>query len=249
MVSTRSKSSSKRVVTFPDSRHGESVVGSRSTRFASREKLPGSTLKQLAEDIERAGGIVDFDHGLTQGLNVLLDLRTYGESDLNIYGKRGSKLRERVRKKVAKWRLLSVEEYLVILSKLGVLPASARQKQALIKLSRGTAKEPKTKDVVDRPRRVPVASDVDQEILDKLNKVQISEKKIDPASTIPASKIPASKTTPASKEVLKTEDAPKKTMSRTFLLVCSLQGLAHSPPAFFATLIFARWHKKQHDHH
>lgn len=244
MVSTRSKSSSKRVVTFADG-DGESVVGSRSTRFASRQKLPGSTLKQLAEDIEHAGGIVEFDNGLTQGLNVLLDLRTYGDSDLNIYGKRGSKLRERVRKKVAKWRLLSVEEYLVILSKLGVLPASARQKQSLIKLSRGTAKEPKTKDVVDRPRRVPVASDVDQEILDKLNKVRISEKKIAPASTIPASK------TPASKEVLKTEDAPKKTMSRTFLLVCSLQGhvLGSLTPAFFATLIFARFQRKQHDHH
>lgn len=228
MVKTRSKSKQVRFVV--NSSDGESGVGSRSTQFAVRRKFDGSTLKQLAEDIERAGGIKVFDKELTQGLNVLLDRRTYGGNEQDIYGERGSDLRQRIRKKVAKWKLQSTEEYLVTLAKLGVPPSSARRKEDIVKLARG--KEPRTKndDDVEAPVRRPVISTTDfltQNIADRLNKIQISKKAA--ASTIaPASK---NATAPASQQDVPKLLSKNKKMTRTCVLVCGLLSclLCRSP--------------------
>jgi hypothetical protein len=202
MVKTRKATKAKAGKKFADG-DGES----RSTSFASRSQFDAGTLKQLAEDIEYAGGIKEFDKGLTQGLNLLLDLRTYvvkeGEADHNIYGERGSKLRERIRKKVAKWKSKSPEEYLLTLSKLGVLPASARKKENISKLVPGIAKIPKkvqiVEDIVDQAPPVarspapPARSWLDDDIqrtIDRLDRFAISSsKKKAPAPKAPALKV------------------------------------------------------------
>jgi hypothetical protein len=208
MVKTRKATKAKAGKKFADG-DGES----RSTSFASRSQFDAGTLKQLAEDIEYAGGIKEFDKGLTQGLNLLLDLRTYvvkeGEADHNIYGERGSKLRERIRKKVAKWKSKSPEEYLLTLSKLGVLPASARKKENISKLVPGIAKIPKkvqiVEDIVDQAPPVarspapPARSWLDDDIqrtIDRLDRFDISSSSKKKA---PAPKAPALKKAPAPK--------------------------------------------------
>lgn len=117
---------------FSDSSVGES---------SRKAPIPGATLKQLAEDIERAGGIKSFDKGLKQGLNILLDYRTYDEDDPECYGERGSSLRGRIRKKVAYWKKLPSEHYVTTLGKLGVLPASHRSKEEVSQVTE-SAKKP-----------------------------------------------------------------------------------------------------------
>lgn len=118
--------------------------------------IPGATLKQLAEDIERAGGIKNFDKGLKQGLNILLDYRTYDEEDPECYGIRGSPLRNRISKKVAYWKKVPTEQYVKILGKLGVLPASHRSKDEVSQVTvsakkPGRTRKQKTTPVLDDP--------------------------------------------------------------------------------------------------
>lgn len=86
--------------------------------------LPGHLLKQLALDIEAAGGIVEFDKGKNQGLNHLLDQRNLQLGE--VYGQRGSDLRRKISQKVAKWKKLDSTKYLTVLAKLGVTPKSAK---------------------------------------------------------------------------------------------------------------------------
>jgi hypothetical protein len=119
---------------------GESVT----TSSSSERGVAKRVCKQLAEDIERRGGIDCFDKGVKQGLNVLLDA-----GDSECYGERGSTLRRQITQKVARWKTLSPAKYASILYKLGVTPADARPKGEIEKLVK-TPKKRAPKTVVFR---------------------------------------------------------------------------------------------------
>jgi hypothetical protein len=123
-------------------RGGRSVssVGGESASSSSDRGLAKRVCKQLAEDIERSGGIHRFDKGVKQGLNVLLEA-----GDSECYGKRGSPLRRQIAQKVARWKTLSPAKYASVLFKLGVTPADARRKGEIEKLVKYPKKRaPKT---------------------------------------------------------------------------------------------------------
>jgi hypothetical protein len=77
----------------PGATDTESISGSTTKQQVIAEHL----WKQLAEDIEAEGGIAEFS-GSTQKLAILLNRRP------GLYGKRGSTLREPIRKKVYRWQ-------------------------------------------------------------------------------------------------------------------------------------------------
>jgi hypothetical protein len=95
-----------------------------------RAKLPVSVQKQLAEDIERAGGLHSFEEGVKQGLTKLLDL-----GDSECYGARGSALRRKIGQKVFQWKRLKIQDYYQVLNKLQVVPNSQRPKSQTYVLS------------------------------------------------------------------------------------------------------------------
>jgi hypothetical protein len=66
------------------------------TNGSRRTSIAKPVLKQLFYDIEHSGGIQDFDKGLNQGLNILLD-----KGDPLIYGTRGDSTRRQLTCKVS----------------------------------------------------------------------------------------------------------------------------------------------------
>ena len=105
-----------------------------------RSKIPKHILKQLFYDIEHAGGIQDFDDGLNQALNILLD-----QGDPAIYGIRGDATRKRLSNKVTQWKSLSNQKYYKRLFGLGVVPAVHLGKNEIVRLK---AKSPKKRSKV-----------------------------------------------------------------------------------------------------
>ena len=99
------------------------------TNGSVRSKIPPPVLKQLFYDIERAGGIQEFDKGVKQALNLLLD-----NGDPVIYGYRGDKVRKRLTNKVYQWKKLDREKYLSRLFKLRVQSAESLQKADIVKI-------------------------------------------------------------------------------------------------------------------
>jgi hypothetical protein len=75
-----------------------------STFTSKSTSLPTWILKQLAEDIERAGGLESLSRR-AQGLADLLDYRftTLAEDQCG-YGKRGSDQRKKISNKVQRWK-------------------------------------------------------------------------------------------------------------------------------------------------
>jgi hypothetical protein len=132
---------------FAGSRSSDSYSDSDGTSATTAKAKRGSgipkrVLKQLANDIEEAGGIQSFDVGLNQGLNILLDA-----GDSECYGIRGAAIRRQITNKVAKWKRLSPSQYEKNLFKLQVQPASSRAKSSIVKLH-SDPKKRRTKRVV-----------------------------------------------------------------------------------------------------
>jgi len=71
---------------------------------SQRQRLPYNLQRSLLLDIFKNGGIQFFDQGKHLGLARLCDKRTH------LYGERGDPLRERIGKKVVRWKLLHREE-------------------------------------------------------------------------------------------------------------------------------------------
>jgi hypothetical protein len=108
-------------------------------------------LKQLAQDIEQAGGIQNFDDHVSQALSILLDA-----GDPEIYGRRGSNTRRRLTQKVNKWKSLSPEQYSSVLQKLYVLPYKLRAKSECIEITEefvAKAKKEKKKNTKSKTRK------------------------------------------------------------------------------------------------
>lgn len=116
-------------------------VASASSSGSFRTLIAKPVLKQLFYDIEHAGGIHEFDKGLHQALNILLD-----QGDPAIYGVRGDSTRKRLSNKVTQWKSLAPEKYLGRLVKLGLLPASQLPKVQIVRLK---AKSPKKRSKVN----------------------------------------------------------------------------------------------------
>lgn len=95
----------------------------------SRSNLKPYLLSILLRDVISAGGIDRFHLVSSQALATLCDKRP------EIYGPRGSKLRERIRKKIFRWKLLqskSEDKWLALLVKhnISVKPRKAQQEVA-----------------------------------------------------------------------------------------------------------------------
>jgi hypothetical protein len=105
------------------------IVNNKSASSSTERGLAKRVCKQLAEDIERSGGIHRFDKGVKQGLNVLLEA-----GDSECYGKRGSKVQRKITQNVSHWKTLSPAKYASVLFKLGVTPANAQPKGEIEKL-------------------------------------------------------------------------------------------------------------------
>ena len=108
--------------------HSGGSVGSGSST-ASRPGIPLHIQKQLASDIEAAGGIAAFKpdpRGTEQAVSKLCDER------IEVYGARGGKLREKIRKKVWYWRKLHQDGKYAeqVLNRLGVKSAANLKKAA-----------------------------------------------------------------------------------------------------------------------
>jgi len=107
--------------------HSGSSVGSGSST-ASRPGIPLHIQKQLAADIEAAGGIgaIKADGDTDQAVRKLCDERP------EVYGVRGAPLRTKLRKKVYFWRRLDKDGQYVekVLNRLGVKSAANLKKVA-----------------------------------------------------------------------------------------------------------------------
>ena len=90
-------------------------------REDSTPKLEKSVLRQLADDIESAGGIQALE-----GLAKLLDYRSVVLNHPDCYGLRGTPRRRQISNKVDKWKRLSQHQYLVVLGNLGIQPFAER---------------------------------------------------------------------------------------------------------------------------
>jgi hypothetical protein len=117
--------------------------------------VPQWIVKALLNDIERAGGISQFDLDQKQGLSKLLDHRSVTQDQPEYYGLRGTAKRAKISQKVKRWKaLINSEEpqkYLKKLRKLGVEPAFATQEIVRIVLQRkGTfaAEEEATREAI-----------------------------------------------------------------------------------------------------
>ena len=115
---TKNRVSAKKPLLSPDIQPPSIAVGDESvvsslgetasrSSTSSRPGLPLTTQKQLAEDIEEAGGILKFKKGSEHALSNLLDAKAAERQD-GIYGLRGDHdgVRDRIRKYVWRWRRL-----------------------------------------------------------------------------------------------------------------------------------------------
>jgi hypothetical protein len=97
----------------------ESVFSEAGSASSLRSALPIFIQKQLAQDIEEAGGIKVFKENSGGTANQLLSGLCNDNKD--IYGKRGDKIRARITKKVITWKGLDKAEYIdKVLNRLGV---------------------------------------------------------------------------------------------------------------------------------
>jgi hypothetical protein len=131
----------------------ESVVSLTSTGSV-RTAIPKPILKKLFGDIERAGGIHEFDKGLNQGLNILLD-----KGDPSIYGHRGDPQRKRLSNKVTQWKNLKPEKYNRKLALLGLVPAASLPPKAIQRLKPKEKTPPKKqRSVASIPEEIGIES-------------------------------------------------------------------------------------------
>jgi hypothetical protein len=79
------------------------------TSTDSRSKLPLNLQLTLLKDIQSAGGIDKFHLGSSQALSFLCDSRP------ELYGARGDKVRNKIGKKVQRWKLLEKDQWLGLL--------------------------------------------------------------------------------------------------------------------------------------
>jgi hypothetical protein len=114
-------------------------IGTNSSR-KTYESIPKPILKQLFYDIEHAGGLHEFDKGVKQALNVLLD-----QGDPKIYGERGDPVRRRLTVKVSDWKKLTQTQYHKRLFKLGIQPAEVLLKSDIVSLAETNPKKTKKK--------------------------------------------------------------------------------------------------------
>lgn len=115
-------------------------VASLSSTGSVRTAIPRHILKKLFGDIEHAGGLHEFDNGLNQALNILLD-----RGDPAIYGARGEKQRKRLSNKVTQWKSLPKKQYHRRLYELGLTPAASIPPEQIRKL-RAKEKTPPRKN-------------------------------------------------------------------------------------------------------
>lgn len=91
-----------------------SDADSAASSASSRARLPHNLQRQLLIDIQNKGGIKEFGSESEQALRAICDARE------QLYGKRGSRLRVRIGKKVQRWKKLSSEDYLALFTKFRV---------------------------------------------------------------------------------------------------------------------------------
>jgi hypothetical protein len=97
----------------------ESIVSVASSASSQRSGLPIFIQKQLAQDIEEAGGIQAFKGKSSQLLSTLCN------ANEDVYGKRGDPVRKKITKKVAAWKYLDETEYAdKVLNRLQIKSAS-----------------------------------------------------------------------------------------------------------------------------
>jgi hypothetical protein len=133
------------VVTLESDLESTASIGTNSSR-KTYESIPKPILKQLFYDIEHAGGLHEFDKGVKQGLNVLLD-----KGDPGIYGERGDKVRRRLSVKVSDWKKLTRTQYHKRLFKLGIQPADTLLKSDIVSLKEKDPPKKKKKQGAIRP--------------------------------------------------------------------------------------------------
>jgi hypothetical protein len=112
----------------PSSAHkdsdSESVLSQVSSASSVRAALPIFTQKQLAQDIEEAGGIKVFKNS-KQPLSILCN------NNEDVYGKRGDPIRAKITKKVVIWKAFSEAEYVdKVLNRLRVKSAATLEFQS-----------------------------------------------------------------------------------------------------------------------
>jgi hypothetical protein len=86
------------------------------SQSSQRQKLPPHVLAALVADIQASGGISAFHLQQTQRVAHICD------SKPEIYGRRGDKLREKIRKKVNRWQRdfkVSPDSWSIVLDKVG----------------------------------------------------------------------------------------------------------------------------------
>jgi hypothetical protein len=110
----------------PSSTHrdsdSESVLSQASSASSQRSGLPIFIQKQLAQDIEEAGGIKVFKENSSQLLSVLCN------ENEDVYGKRGDPIRSKITKKVLGWKQLDQGSYVEkVLNRLQVKSAETLQ--------------------------------------------------------------------------------------------------------------------------
>ena len=143
-----------------------------------RSGLHLSVQKELAEVIERAGGLHSFDDKEKHALSRLLDL-----GDAEAFGERGSKQRRKISQKVFQWKQLPIQEYYQVLNKLGIAPASARPKSEIERVSktitppkrRLSPKSTTKKKQTPQTRRAP---STDTDVVTELIRTKFAELKV-----------------------------------------------------------------------
>ena len=108
--SLRSTGKKKRPKSGEQDDNSVATAGSASST-STYNPLPCWAKKQLAQDLEGAGGLRGFDKGKTQALKEICDYRTYTLEQPEFYGKSGSKLRRQVSQKVTKWKKGTDKDY------------------------------------------------------------------------------------------------------------------------------------------
>ena len=97
----------------------ESIVSVASSASSQRSGLPIFVQKQLAQDIEEAGGIKVFKENTRYLLSALCN------ENEDVYGKRGDTIRRKISKKVTTWKLLNEAGYVdKVLNRLRVKSAA-----------------------------------------------------------------------------------------------------------------------------
>jgi hypothetical protein len=101
-----------------------SSKSSRSSSSSSSRRMPTWLTTELAEDIERAGGIAKLkQEDKKQALSELLERLNKPEC----YGVKGSEQRRSISQKVARWKRRDPDQWLAKLKELGVQPAQKRE--------------------------------------------------------------------------------------------------------------------------